>query len=136
MNAESEGRPGPVEREGEPSGNARGIAARVFQLVCTRFELFALELDEERRGVVGLLLFLMTGAVLSLLAIVFLTSAGILALEPAWRPWGAAFAGLIYAGVATWSFLRVRKLLRDRSAPFSATVAELKRDREWFQNLK
>jgi uncharacterized membrane protein YqjE len=105
-------------------------------LVATRIELLGFELAEQRREAVHLLVLVMAGAVLALLGLISLTGAGILALGPAWRPWGAGVIALAYLGGAAWAFLRIRRLLRDRPPPFAATAAELKRDREWLETLK
>jgi uncharacterized membrane protein YqjE len=118
------------------AGTTRGLAARVIQLVATRIELLGFELAEQRREAVHLLVLVVAGAVLALLGLISLTSAGLLALGPAWRPWGAVVLALAYLAGAVWALLRIRRLLRDRPPPFAATVAELKRDREWLETLK
>jgi uncharacterized membrane protein YqjE len=118
------------------SGSPRGIAARVAQLVATRVELLGFELNEERRAAVALLILLAAGVTLSLLAVIVLTAAVLLALPPSARAPGAALIGLAYAGGGAWFLLRVRRTLRERPIPFSATIDELRRDREWLESLK
>ncbi|MBX3744269.1 MAG: phage holin family protein [Verrucomicrobiae bacterium] len=129
--------PRPAGSAGGPEdGTWRLIAKRVAQLVATRLELLGFELAEERRAATELIVLLSVGAVFGALAVVILTVGLVLALPPEWRPWGALATGVGYGGVAGWAFLRVRRLLRGRSAPFAATVSELKRDKEWLEGLK
>jgi uncharacterized membrane protein YqjE len=118
------------------AGNPRGILARVIQLLSTRIELLGFEFAEERRNAVQVLLLVITGAALGIFGVALLVGAGILALDPAWRPLGAGLAGLACTATAAALLLRVRRLLRERPMPFAATVAELKRDRQWLETLK
>jgi uncharacterized membrane protein YqjE len=118
------------------SGSPRGIVARVIQLLSTRVELLGFELAEERRNAVQVLVMVIAGAILGILGVALFVGAGILALEPAWRPLGAGLAGLACTAAAVALLLRVRRVLRDRPTPFAATVAELKRDRQWLETLK
>ncbi len=120
----------------DSSGTVRGVAGRLLQLVATRIELLVFEFEEERRGAVELILLVAAGATLGLLAVVILTVAAILAFPAEWRAFAALIAGLLYAGVAAWLLLRVRRRIRDRPPPFAATVEELKRDHEWLTTLK
>jgi uncharacterized membrane protein YqjE len=124
------------ERTEAPSGTPAGVLARVVQLVRTRVELAAFELTEEGRAAVELLILLAAGGALAAFAVLLLTAALILALDPDWRALGAAIVGLAYGGAAAWLFFRVRRILKTRPPPFAATAAELKRDCEWLGTLK
>lgn len=119
----------------ETPGSPRGIAGRVIDLIATRIELFAFEFAEERRIAIRVLALVVAGATASLLAIILVTSAGILIFAPQWRPFAAAGFALFYGAGAAWLFFRARKLLRERLPPFASTVTELKRDREWLGRL-
>jgi uncharacterized membrane protein YqjE len=120
----------------DTTGALRRVAGRVLILVATRLELLAFEFTEERRSVVELLILAVAGAVLGLLAVVVLTAAGILAFPPPWRPLAALIVGLLYAGGSAALLVRARRKMRERAVPFAATIAELKRDREWLGTLK
>lgn len=127
--------PDPAEGAG-PAGSARLIAIRVLQLLTTRVELLAVELQEERRWLVSVLLLLAVSLLAGLVGMLFLLGALVLALPADWRAAGAGGLGFILAAAGVGILLRLRRRLRDRPSPFSATVAELKRDREWIQHLE
>lgn len=119
-----------------PVDLARRVLARSLQLCTTRLELVAVELQEERQHAFRALALLGGGAVLLIIGLTVLLVAGMLALPPEWRPWGGAAAGLVLMAVGMVLLTRCRKLIRDRTPPFAATLAELKRDREWIRSLQ
>jgi uncharacterized membrane protein YqjE len=118
-----------------PVDLARRVMARALQLVSTRLELFTLELHEERQHAVRSLGLLAGGALLLVIGLMVLLVAGLLALPPEWRPWAGAAVGLIFITLGTVLITRCRRLLRDRTPPFAASLAELERDREWIRSL-
>lgn len=121
---------------GGPRGDALGLTSRVVQLLATRLELFAFEFSDERRSLVRAILVVIVAAGLGVLALVLLTFSVILAIAPDWRPLAALIAAFLYAGIAAWMLFRLRRFLQERPPPFTATLEELQRDRQWLRHLK
>lgn len=117
-------------------GSARAIAARVAQWVTTRVELVAFEFAEERRHFSRLIVLGAAACVLALAGLVMLTLALLWALPQDWRAPGAAVFALLYIGVASGIALKIRAAITRRPPPFSATLEELRRDRDWFKTLQ
>ena len=46
--------------------------------------------------------------------------------------YAAGGLALIYLSGAIWSFVQLRTRLKNRPIPFSATIEEIKKDREWL----
>ena len=130
MNPESEA-PGD-----SATGSAHGIAARIAQWVTTRFELVAFEFSEERRHLSKLVILGAAAGALALVALFLLTLAVLWTLPPHWRALGAAIIGLIYAATAGVLAWKIRQASLRRPPPFSVTLEELRRDRDWFKSLK
>ncbi|MBL9138729.1 MAG: phage holin family protein [Verrucomicrobiales bacterium] len=117
-------------------GSVSGIAARVAQWVTTRVELVAFEFTEERRHLIRLLVLGAAVGVLAVIGLFLLTLAILWSLPPEWRALGAAIIALLYGGTATAIALKIRSISATRPPPFSATLEELRRDRDWFKSLK
>lgn len=116
--------------EGGIIATLRRLAQAVGGMVLARFELFVVELQEEKLRAVSLLIWLAVGLALGLSGI--LVAIGTLALF-LWER--AGYGGLVglAAGslaVAAGIFWQVRRRLRVGPAPFSATTAEFRRDIE------
>lgn len=119
-----------------PVDLARQVVAQSLKLLTTRLELFTLELHEERQHAFRSLLLLAGGALALVIGLMVLLVAGLLALPPEWRPWAGAAVGLILTTTGTALVIRCRRLMRDRTPPFAATLAELERDRDWIRSLQ
>lgn len=116
--------------EGGIIATLRRLAQAVGGMVLARFELFVVELQEEKLRAVSLLIWLAVGLALGLAGT--LVAIGTLALF-LWER--AGYGGLVglAAGtlaVATGVVWQVRRRLRVGPAPFSATTAEFRRDIE------
>jgi uncharacterized membrane protein YqjE len=114
------------------SAAVRRLVARSLGVVSNRLELFILELQEQEQRLFGVLLMVLLAAVFSLLALVLASFALVVAF------WNTArlevLLGLIAfyaigAGLLGW---RVRHQVR-QGTPFSATLGELKKDRQWLE---
>jgi uncharacterized membrane protein YqjE len=117
--------------EGEgPKGSLRALGATILALLRVRIELVLVELKEEslRRKEMLLLavvstFFLASGLVLLALFVVVLF----------WDTHRVAAMGgvtLAYLGIGAWAFLRFQDRVSKSPPPFSASLAEFKRDLE------
>jgi uncharacterized membrane protein YqjE len=97
-----------------------------------RFELFSVELEEQKIRLVRVLVF--AGAVIFLgnTALLALSAAIVVLVGESARL--AVLIGLtvIYVGAAVAAFLALRKELRSAPPPFQETLNELKKDSEWL----
>ena len=124
------------ETPGGP-GRSRGLLVSLRELVRTvvamlhtRTELFALELARERVRLTRLLLF--TIAALVFLALGALT-ATIFVIVLFWDSQRLLVIGLltlVYLGIGAGLALAARREIAASAAPFSASLGELKKDRE------
>ena len=129
-----------------PEGNSEGDGANFFQgfksfvavlssVFHTRTELFVTELEEERermRQSVLLLCLAFLGVGLGLIL------ATIFAVAIFWaKGWIAAIGvlALIYLGVGAWAILTLRQRILTRPRLFSATLAELAKDRDRLRDF-
>ena len=48
------------------------------------------------------------------------------------RVYAAGGLALVYLAGGIWSLLRLRTRLKNRPIPFSSTIEEIKKDREWL----
>ena len=109
----------------------RSLAASAVDLLRTRGELLATEIEEERARLVRLLLLSVIAAFFLAIGVVTLTIFIILLASN--RGYGLQAAGLLtavylVAGIA--AAYGVRQLARARSKLFSASLAELRKDRD------
>jgi uncharacterized membrane protein YqjE len=94
-----------------------------------RVELFAVELQEEKSRAIELLIFAMCGVFLGVIAVVVVTFTIAFLLEGDARRIALIIFSALYVVGSAGFFLAVRSLLKNRPPPFSATIAELKKDR-------
>jgi uncharacterized membrane protein YqjE len=119
--------PGPSLRD-----SLARLAANAVSLVHTRLALAGIELAEERDRIKAQLTLFVVGAVAAGFA---LMSASILVVVYFWDTHRErAIVGLVvfYGVIAAWSLWRATNVRRDAPAPFSATLAELEKDRQRF----
>lgn len=121
----------PEDATGVPAA-ARRLVARSMAVLSNRLELFILELQEQEQRLLGILVMALLMGVFSLLALVLASLALVVIF------WDSArievMTGLIVfhalaAGLLGW---QVRRRLKHGS-PFSATLGELKKDRQWLE---
>lgn len=108
----------------------RRLAATAVALLQTRLELIAAELDEERNRLIRLLLLSVIAGFFLAIGVVTLT---IFIILLAWDAHGLLAAGLLtalYLGIGIAVALSVRKLANVPSRLFSASLAELRKDRD------
>lgn len=121
-----------------PTGGLRRALARggaaLLGIARTRIELAAVEFREERERT-------LTRFVLAGVAVVFLAFAVLLAsvlvVVLFWdthRVLALAAVTLVHTAIGVVAVLRLKADMRAAPAPFSATLAELKRDGEWLSD--
>ncbi|MGE0857848.1 MAG: phage holin family protein [Gammaproteobacteria bacterium] len=117
--------------DGRSSGLAASLArlaARGLDLLHTRLQLLALEIDEEARHFVTVLGLLLSAGACLAFAILLATVALVLACDEAHRLTVlAALAGL-YALLGGGLALVTMTKLRDKTAPLADTLAQLQQD--------
>jgi uncharacterized membrane protein YqjE len=127
----SDGTPGTPPTGGLRRALARAGAA-VLAIVRTRLELATVEYEEERTRAA-------TRLVLGAVAVAFLAFSVLLASALVvvlfWdthRVLALAAVTLVHVAIGGYALLRLKADMRSSPAPFSATIAELKRDGEWL----
>jgi len=97
-----------------------------------RAELLSVEFKEEKDHAIELGIWLTMVLFFSIMALIVLTATIILLFPQDLRVYAAGAITLLYLIGAVWSFLGLRSRLKSRPLPFSATVEEIKKDREWL----
>jgi uncharacterized membrane protein YqjE len=122
------------QHEGGPMAAAREALQSFWTLLEKRLELAALEFQEQRYRWTNQIAWLAAVVVLGLMALFTLT---ILIIVLTWntgaRIWVIGFLVLAYGSGAAWCFLTLKRIVAQSPPPFAATIAEFKKDREWFQ---
>jgi len=101
-----------------------------------RVELFAVELKEEKHNLLTLIVWISVALFLAMMAIIVITGTVLLMFDGERRLYAAAGFCVVYLAGALGAFLNVKKRLRQTSLPFSDTIDEMRKDREWLQNVK
>lgn len=108
----------------------RRLAATAVDLLRTRGELLATEIEEERARLVRLIVLAVIAGFFLAIGVITLT---IFIILVSWDRHGLLVAGVlaaIYLGIGMVSAFGVRKLAQERSKLFSASLAELRKDRD------
>ena len=118
-----------------------GLGTLVRQLAHTglgalnnRAELLAVEWQEEKARQTGLLGLTVAFVFLGAAALGLVTAIVIFLCPPGSRIYVAGGFALLYAAGAVWAGLRVKAKLNE--APFSESLNQLKKDREWLESLR
>jgi len=101
-----------------------------------RVELFAVELKEEKHNILELVMCLAVALFFGMMALIVFTTTVILLFEGVGRLCAACafFVFYLLGGLIAWT--RAKARIRESSLPFSDTIAEMRKDREWVANLK
>ena len=117
-----------------PIDSAKNVIESVLGLVEKRFELVAVEFQEEKYRLVDQLVRLAVVGVLGLMALFVGTIFVIVVTWDTAARLYVIFGLAVVYGMAAWrSFVSLKRAVEDAPKPFSATVEELRKDREWFQ---
>ena len=98
----------------------------------TRAELLSVEFKEEKDHALELMTWLMMLLFFGIMAVLVLSATIILLFREDLRVYAAIGLALLYLAGAIWSLMGLRKRLKERPMPFSATVEEIRKDREWL----
>jgi uncharacterized membrane protein YqjE len=112
----------------------RRLAITLLDLLQTRVELFAVELEEEKHRLIAVLIWTAALIFFGMLAVILITFAVVAACPAPARPWVLAGFCLLYVGLAVRAGFQLRKQLRHRPAPFAGSVGELKKDAKWLRS--
>lgn len=111
------------------------FAATAGSLVGTRIALAKLELEEEMQRLIKAAMYGSVALVLVLLALVVATFTMVAAASEEHRVMTMIIITIVYLAIAVFLGLRVKALFSDRPAMFSATLAELDKDKETLTQM-
>ncbi len=112
------------------------LAANAIALVRTRLELASVELQETTGHVKQLLVLAIAGALLAIFTLLF---ASVFVIVCFWDSHPLAAVGgvtLFYLALSVAVLVRLRQQIRDRPAPFSASLTELQNDVAGFRHKR
>ena len=113
------------------------LSSTAVSIVRTRLELFALELGDQKAGLLKLLALLFGALLFSTLALlVFSLLIALFFWPTAYRYWAIGGLIVVYAGLALAMTYAIMKRLREGDMPFSATLGELGRDLQLLERLR
>lgn len=114
----------------------RKAAKTTFGALHNRGELFLVELQEEKNKIIEL--FIWVGAVVfcALMFMVVLTATIILIVPEESRVYAAGGFAAFYLIAAVLGLLNLKALVKSAALPFSSTIDEVRKDREWLDSLK
>ncbi len=124
----------PESKSGGAVGSLRRIVDSFFAILFSRLQLAAIELQEERIRVVDLLLQAALVVVLGILALVSATATLVVIFWDTSPVLTLLIITAVYVLGTVLAWWTVRERLKNGPAPFADTLAEFKKDREWFQN--
>ena len=126
----------PMEDEAETGHgifeSLRRLPGTIYALAQNRLELLLVELQEERWQFVNILILAGIGLMLALMALIVVTVAIVAACVRDHSSWPIFALLAVYLAGAGVSFWRLRALLK-RWEPFSATLAEFKKDKQCLE---
>src|SRR5579872_2759474 len=118
------------------SGLLRKAALTGLGVLQNRGELFLVELQEERNQVIELFIWAVAACFLSLMFMLVLTATIIFLFPEDIRVYAAGGFCILYLLGAVLALLNLKALVRNASLPFSDTITEARKDREWLESLK
>ena len=120
-------------RDEGPAAAVRALGADLVALLRVRAELLGVELEEgnarrKRLVILGCVAVLFGAVTLHLVALLVVTM-----FWDTYRVAAAVGVTIVYGGVAAWAFASFRELARNAPPPFSATLAEFRKDLEMLR---
>ena len=113
--------------------SARRLLDNALGAFYNRVELLAVEFKEEKTNVVELFICVAATLFFAMMTVIVLTATVILLFREEWRIYAAGGFCLVYFIGAICSFLWLKSRLKQGGLPFSESINELKKDREWLQ---
>src|ERR1051326_4675347 len=115
---------------GSLGGALRKLLDNGFGALQNRAELAAVEFKEEKDHAIEIFIWLTAALFFATITVVVLSATLILIFPDELRVYAAAGLTIIYLVGALWAFSGLKSRLKNRNIPFSATIDELKKDRE------
>jgi uncharacterized membrane protein YqjE len=126
-----------AEANSQPPG-LMTLFGRLFRTIRgaaqNRLELFAVEWQEERARLTGLLIWGMLLLFLGIMGMLLLTATIIFLFREDLRIYVAAIFAVLYLLGAVVAFFGLKSLLKQE--PFAETIDQAKKDRVWLESLK
>lgn len=108
----------------------RRLGATLLGMAHTRLELLAIELEDEKRRLLGVLGWGALAILMGGFGLVFLAVWLTVLLWDTHRLWALSLFSLLFLGLAAWAVWRAQALLKDSQGWLSATLDELEADRQ------
>jgi uncharacterized membrane protein YqjE len=112
----------------------RRVLSTVVELLYTRAELFATEVEEEFHRAAGLLLWVIIAVVAGGFTVMMLSLAIVIAFWDTHRLLAACLVTTLFGVILATALVTLRSRLRSRPPLLAETLAELRRDREALGN--
>ena len=124
--------------EGESAASGGGFANSIKRLVesvteflSSKLELFSVELQEEKRRILELLILAATALLFGVLALTVLTFSVVAVFWETHRFAALFMVSAVYIVISVLLFVRLQRKVHTATKVFEATVEELKKDTEW-----
>jgi uncharacterized membrane protein YqjE len=127
------------DSETQPAGlwaTANRLLHTFIQVVESRVELFAVECQEQKIRLVQILIWTSVAVFLGGLSLVMVTITVLFMFwkDPQARLLAMGVMTLLYMGTAAYAAMRLNRVLKELSIPFSDSLSQLKKDRTWLEN--
>jgi uncharacterized membrane protein YqjE len=113
--------------------SVHGLTRGLLELIRTRAELLAIELEEEKERRKEMLILAVLGALFLALGVQLVAFLVVVVFWDTYRIQAIAGVTVLYLGIAAWAFLRIRNIWSHSPAPFAATLQELGKDMDAMQ---
>lgn len=127
----------------EPDTNPPNLISLIRKAALTglaalqnRGELFFAELQEEKNRAIESLIWAVAACFLGMMFILVLTATIIWLFPEDLRIYAAGGFCLIYLAGTVLTLLNLKALIKNSLPPFSDSIAEARKDREWLESLK
>ena len=109
-------------------GSLRALGATLLALVCTRAELIAIELQEEKERAGQKLVLVVLAALFLAMGLLLVAFLVVVLFWETHRMLSAGGITLLYLGIGGWALIRLREMSRNSPPPFAATMSEFAND--------
>ena len=116
------------QRDGGISGALSRLSGSLIALLRTRIELATVEFDEERERIKEMLLLVVCTALLGMFALLFASVFVIVYFWDSNRLVATGAVAVFYVVLTMAVYARMKQRVRDKPAPFAATLSELEQD--------
>lgn len=128
-----DGTQGPAAAGGGPADAARSLASSLLALAETRFELMALELHEEAERRKRMLVLALAAAVFFVMTLLMVSLLVVALFWETHRIPAIVGITMAYFAIGIGAILRIRRILAESPPPFSASIAEFRKDLAMLQ---